>query len=245
MRFTSSRLKIERANKHIADIYAAVRTLPDRYTATVEVNPQTGNEVIKHDLSDGNTITTDLALMIGDAIHNLKCALDYAWIGTIERFVPSALDSSTKFPVRPTKDELESALRGRKIDTAAPTLFELVVSNIKPYQGGDHSIWSVHTLDILDKHRLLIPVLEFAGVDGIELENERGETSNGFTWGTDQKPPYYIPIEVGWRIKNKGHVSVAVLFDERTPAYLMDAPDLLSTFAKVVLNVVELLEGLI
>jgi len=48
--FASSRLKIKRANHHIAEIQTFISLLPDAYTATVEINPDGGNEVVKHDL---------------------------------------------------------------------------------------------------------------------------------------------------------------------------------------------------
>ncbi|HWZ44300.1 MAG TPA: hypothetical protein VNW97_12550 [Candidatus Saccharimonadales bacterium] len=241
MRLSDSRLKIERANKHIADIRARIHALPDFYTATIEINPQTGNEVIKHDLSD-RTVITDVALMIGDAVHNLKCALDYAWAQTINRLVPTAVSKFSKFPVRSSKDELESALKGREIDIAAPQLFKLVVFDIKAYAGGNDSIWCLHQLNILDKHRLLLPVVTFGAIEGIELENEHEEIVRGGTWGTTQQTPYYVPVQSGWQIKNKGHVSVAVVFEEGTPVQGMEVADMLSTFAINVLSVTQLLE---
>jgi len=57
-------------------------------------------------------------------------------------------------------------------------------------------------------------------------------------------PPYYVPIDAGWHIKNKGRIAVSILFDDRTPLYLMDAPDMLSTFTIIVLNIVQLMENL-
>jgi hypothetical protein len=235
--------KIERANKHIADIEARIRALPDSYVATIETNPKAGNEVIKHDLRDANT-ATNLALMIGDAIHNLKCALDYAWLGTIKRFVPSAVSKFTKFPVYPTGGELENALKGLKIDTACPKLFELMVCEIRPYDGGNDAIWFVHNLDILDKHKLLIPVVSFAAIEGIELENDRGETARGGTWSTEQVPPYFVPIENGWHIRNKGKVTVHVDFDRAATTLGLPVVGTLSSYSRVILKVVEHLERL-
>jgi hypothetical protein len=240
--FAESKLKIDRANKHIADVQAIIRTLPDSYTATEEINPQAGNKVIKHDLSNRQIAVADLALIIGDAVHNLKCALDYAWVGTIERLAPSALGNFAKFPIFATVDKLKIALHGAKIDRSSPALFDFIVGNIKSYEGGNHTLWSIHRLDILDKHRLLIPVLQMAAVDGIEVQNERGKVVKGFTWGSLEQPPYFVPIESGWHIKNKGQISIAIIFDERTPVYSMDVPDMLATFSIGTLNIVQLLE---
>src|SRR5438552_19148584 len=113
--FSDARLKIDRANKHISDLEARLGGLEDRILVTVEINPDTGNEFIKYDLED-RTVLDDAALMIGDAVHNLKCALDYTWIRTIERISPATDINFTKFPIYPPSDALEGALKGKKID---------------------------------------------------------------------------------------------------------------------------------
>jgi hypothetical protein len=241
MSFREARLKIKRAEKHIADLKARIAGLPDSYIASIEIDPN-GIENIKHDLSD-TKIATDVALIVGDAIHNLKSALDYSWLPTIEKFAPSAVNKSSKFPIYPTEKHLEDALREREIDIASPHLFSFLVSEIKPYDGGNDALWSIHKLDILDKHRLLIPVINFVGIEDIELENERGEIIRGFAWGTTDTPPHFIPIEHGLHIKNKGKVSVAVLFDEGSPLEGMEVLDMLSLYPVYVLNIVEQMES--
>ena len=50
--FHEARLKIERADKHIADLERRIAGLPERCTSTVEINPAGGNKVIKYDLPD-------------------------------------------------------------------------------------------------------------------------------------------------------------------------------------------------
>jgi hypothetical protein len=244
--FEGALRKIERANKHISEVKAVVASFPEFHTSSVEINPEPpGNEAIKHDISNREKLVSDLALQIGDAVHNLKCALDYAWIGAIERFAPSALGNFAKFPVRHTEDELKAALIGREIDFSAPALFNRIVSDIQPYEGGNDSIWSIHKLDILDKHRLLIPIVEFAAISGIEVENERGEIErNGFTWITPQKAPFYVPVPPGWHVRSKGELTSGIFFDEGTPVRGMDVPDMLATFSIQALNVVELLQYL-
>jgi hypothetical protein len=140
---------------------------------------------------------------------------------------------------------MEGALRGIKIDRSAPALFARIVNDIKPYDGGNDSIWSIHVLDVDDKHRLLLPIIEFASIQGIEVEHESGKILPGSTWGTSEKPPYYVPIEVGWHVKNKGKVSFSVLFDEGPRFQFSDIRDMLHTFSIQVFNVVQLLENVI
>jgi hypothetical protein len=156
MPFQDARLKIDRANSHISNLDVRITALADSDIATVEINPGLGNEVIKHDLGD-RTAIGEIALMAGDAVHNLRCALDYAWLESIRELIPSALSRFAKFPVYPTIEALEAALKGKKIDIASLSLFRLMLDEIKPYEEGNFAIWPVHKLDIRDKHRLLNP----------------------------------------------------------------------------------------
>ena len=240
--FEGARLKIKRANQHIADIKSKVNGLIDAYTVTIETNANTGDESVRYGLPDSNT-PIQIALVTGDAIHNLKTALDYAWMGVLSRFVPAAVDNFSKFPILQSKNDLEAALNGREIHISAPNLFRLMVSDIKSYKGGNDSIWCIHRLDIIDKHRLLLPVMNYTALQGIELQNNTGEIIRGGTWATTQPRPFFADIPNGYHIKNKGQVAVTVIFGKGTPVDGMDVSDMLSTFAIVVLNIVELLEN--
>jgi hypothetical protein len=241
--FKDARAKIERANHHIARLGTRIELLQQSDVATIEINPQLGNEVIKHDIVDRDGIT-QIALIMGDAIHNLKCALDYAWVETITKLSPNALRKFAKFPAYPTKDDLESALRGHGIDQAAD-LFSTVMSHIKPYAGGNHAIWPIHRLDIRDKHRLLIPAILYSIVSGIETEEEGIISTGGFTFGTHQEPPWYINMLLGVHVKNKGKVSFSVSFEYGDAIGESVFADSLQLYSKPILGIVETLETLV
>src|SRR5579859_4470969 len=101
-----ARVKVKRANKHIADTKLRLSRLPDSYVGAVEVNPATGNEVIKHEFNDPDLLS-DIALMMGDTLHNLKCALDYCWLAAVKKHAATVIGDFAKFPVYPTLDQLE------------------------------------------------------------------------------------------------------------------------------------------
>ena len=96
--FGHAKLKVERANKHIADIEERVRRSPDAYAPSLKIDLKTGQQFVQYGLTD-RTLQPDLALIIGDAVHNLKCALDFTWCGTIRVLLPSALSGQSKFPI--------------------------------------------------------------------------------------------------------------------------------------------------
>ncbi len=242
--FSGARLKIEWANHHIARLTSRIKLFHESCTSSVEINPELGNEVIKHDIPCGDA-RRDIALIAGDAFHNLKCALDYAWIETITKLAPNALGKFAKFPVYPTYDDLEAALRGNGIDRASDELFRVMLSDIEPYAGGNVAVWSVHRLNIRDKHRLLIPVFFYSSIRGIETEDETGISKNGFTFGTHQEPPWYVPMPAGTHVKKNGKLSFSVMFKygkaEDEAAHAEEIP----VYSRLFLNVVETLEAFV
>lgn len=243
--FADARLKIERANLHIARLNSRIEVLEQSDVATIEVNPKFGNEVIKHDLRDieGKSV---IALIAGDAFHNLKCALDYAWIETITKLAPRALEKFGKFPVYPTRYALEGALRGHGIEQSSGILFKVILDEIKPYATGNHAIWPVHRLDIRDKHRLLIPTILYTSISGIETQDRSGNISrDGFTAGTHQEPPWFVPMEPGVKVKNKGKVSISVSFDYGNEGHETVFADSLQVYTQPIVGVVKKLEALV
>jgi hypothetical protein len=86
--FRGARLKIKRANKHIADLDVAILRLKDNYTSTVEINTQTGHQDLVHTCPEFAQAIEEMSLIAGDAIHNLRTALDFAWVSTLRNVHP-------------------------------------------------------------------------------------------------------------------------------------------------------------
>src|ERR1700693_5081411 len=208
MVFHDCRLKIDRANKHIADIDARIVRLHETDTARIDIHPETGGEILTHTFSD-TTAFNDIALMLGDAVHNLNCALDYTWLQTIERLLPTPVDDRAKFPVRKSIKELEGWMAKAGIDSAHPALFLHMLDKVQHCHGGDEAIWAIHNLDI--RHRLLIPVLSTGHIDGISVMDQHGETWRGYGSSAGlQRPPYVIQYEPGLHIKDKGKLTALI-----------------------------------
>jgi hypothetical protein len=152
-------------------------------------------------------------LIIGDAIHNLRAALDHATYEmiTLAGTVPSKW---VRFPFRDTKDELKAALNGSDIRIGGAWFVDLIVDNIKPYKGGDDLLCALHELDIVDKHRLLIPTLSITKLDGVE-----GKTgginfqSISFTVAQNGKINF-LSSGADIEITNYGRPSFNILFDK-------------------------------
>jgi hypothetical protein len=238
-----ARLKIKRANKHIAELETCIDSLKERLVVTAHVDTNSGCEYIKCGFAgtEESEVLEDLSAIIGDAVHNLKCALDHVWFETVRRLIPSSNWERAKFPAYPTSKHLELALRNLQIDVCAPYFFKFVIGQIKPYDGGDWAIWPVHKLDIRDKHWLLIPVIHYSSIGSIYVEDQHGETHRGDTWGTAQLP-YYVNFEQGLHIKDPGGVSSNVMFQKGDAGTETRAVDTLRYYCAHLLMIVKLFE---
>jgi len=86
-------------------------------------------------------------------------------------------DRYTKFPFYETRSELVGAMNGKL--KAAPEISRLIRDEIKPYKGGNGLLYGLHDLDIVDKHRLLIPIVSIVELRGASGEDERGGRFKG------------------------------------------------------------------
>jgi hypothetical protein len=147
----------------------------------------------------------------------LKSSLDLA----INEIVFSRLgiyDDYTRFPIRETKDALIAAIKGAKIYQASEKVSNFIVNVIKPYLGGNDAIWTLHRLNILDKHRLLLPVLQVSIVNYISAEDEQGGNVLAGMWFIEGKKSltFFPKLNTNMSLTNKGKASLLVLFDKGT-----------------------------
>jgi hypothetical protein len=165
-------LKVSRAYEHIAAVEQLAQDWldTDAYTIRREVDPETGHTVCKARIKSPPPV--EIGLAAGDAVHNLRSALDHVVYHFAERHHPGPLplevEESLMFPIvgnQNSKGEpADGALIFREI-VARRNLANLLPSNvlryvksIQPYHWpGDgfrhHWLWLVHDLDRIDKHR--------------------------------------------------------------------------------------------
>lgn len=222
--FHGAKLKIVRANEHINDLYVQAREFADTdpYSILVENNPETGDSMLK--ISMDQAAPDKMLLTIGDAIHNLRSALDFA-MSDIEFDTLGIRDPHTHFPIRPTRDELVNAIDGglkKKGQWAPKTVLDFIVDSIQPYERGiGEPIWSLNALDIEDKHRLLIAKKDITHVRTIHCKDGRGEHFMVTEWAMIHPRVSVYPC-IGRKnveITDKGKASFGVVFGDGMPFY--------------------------
>lgn len=241
MRLLEARAKIERAYVHIGDVERRVDALEQTDTAAIEIHPEHGTERLIHAVDE--SAFTDLALVIGDAVHNLNCALEYTWQQTIESLLPANARDRTYFPVHKTIEDLKATLKKGKVDTTCLNLFTFIVDEIQPYDGGNPAIWPIRCFANRDKHRLLIPVLAEGHINGIEGQDETGDGWHGSGFSAPQKPPYCSDFADGRHVTKKGRLTANVIVDDGKFGCRMDIPLTLETYSGEISCVVEAFES--
>ena len=113
-------------------------------------------------------IPETFALIIGDVVHNFRCALDHLCTGILRSKKPNAKGhfpmerNWTKFESLPVISELEAALPGAR---------KLLLCQIRPYGGQRERLWSFNQLNNDDKHNLLTPTVTIARIRGVNISS--------------------------------------------------------------------------
>ena len=226
-RFRGSRLKIERANHHIADIFDTLVVFSGSgiYDLRIEKDLNSRQNFVCCDVDLSKFPADRLALTIGDALHNLRSALDHLYYQVVLACGGSPTNW-TRFPIRNSRESLENtiaeALEKQQINALVQ---ELIITSIKSYQGGNSALWGLHQCNIRDKHEILIPVLKLVGIFDLRLENERGRKVGSDFYLMDESSKIRLR-EADDRtvtIKNKGHISANILFDIGAPEFRGEA----------------------
>lgn len=156
-RFIEIPRKIERARKHITKLDALLDAFHKShpYRLVHDKNAETGK--IDFRVKFTREIPRDVPVVVGDAVHNLRSALDHFAYAA----VPGAT-FKTEFPIwRPPRSpkvvDIEN-LVADKLRGASPALIE-AVNTLQPHEGGNGEwVWALDRLDVIDKHRLLLTI---------------------------------------------------------------------------------------
>lgn len=114
--------------------------------------------------------------MIGDCIHNMRAALDHLFWALILLKNPSGVRASDAiFPI--LRDRTTFKGRKAKIENWVGKDVAAMIERMQPYNGAgpdQNALLFIHTSDIADKHKLLIPFLGVVqgGQVRLQLANE-------------------------------------------------------------------------
>lgn len=151
------RVKIEWAKRHAHTLEVEIRAFLDSnpYEVGTKLDPHIANSIKYYIVSVRETPNTIL-LIAGDILFNLRAALDHlayqlAWVnGTRDTKVLRG----TYFPIfdDATRYKAGAYVKVQGMSQAAINAIDAT----KPYKGGNDTLWKLHRLNNIDKHRFLI-----------------------------------------------------------------------------------------
>jgi hypothetical protein len=196
-RFESVWQKIDRARRHADDLEAEITAFRASKPYQIEMisSPVLSNDSYR--LKSARPLPPSIPLIVGDAAHNIRSALDHlAWAVVSER----QRSSHTQFPIWVKNDAPKPGKWREEVDrrlNGAPYAMIAAVYELSPWETGlNKDLWAVHELDRIDKHRLLLSVaatnteiiFEAKGVMGIVHQ---------FSGGREGMPVAIVPKD--WR----------------------------------------------
>lgn len=164
------RLKIDRACSHIDEIVSRTSPLSrEWYNLEVKCSQVSSphGDVARYELvySPKAQIDELIAIIVGDAVHNLRSALDHLGGGII-RTLHQTPNFKPYFPMHPNRKNLESDKIFLAFDEALPGLKDLILHEIRPENGPNEIFWTFNDLSNLDKHNLIIPNIAITNIIG-------------------------------------------------------------------------------
>jgi hypothetical protein len=125
---------------------------------------------------DTKPLPPAFSLMTGDAVHNLRTALDYCWMGLRRSISPDP--GKHTLPRGVKREEVEGTLRKAAIEQSIEGIDAFVLDRIKPYRDGNYLLWLLGQLDNRNKHNLLITTLAASHVRKMSLSSKSGRISD-------------------------------------------------------------------
>lgn len=186
----STALKMQRAALHLAEIEQHIMAYlqSEPYQLSVETDRSTSSYVVS---PSHHPPSEDIALCLGDFIHNLRSALDHLARCMVQENGGTPVDGprGTTFPIlRSAKAELINVTGGISMARRE------ILQEVQPFHLGtdyeQHALWKLNELDNIDKHRVL-QLVSFAGASSVAFFPE-GIEDVTLTPSTNR---YSIPLD--------------------------------------------------
>lgn len=165
--FRSSRLKIDRAKRHVNDLDIIISRFDNHsYELVAENDSEPGYYVHKYRIVDPEITFDDVSIIAGDAVNNIRAALDHAVYGcAIASGNANPEGWTCSFIIRRKKEDFIKAVNGC---TSVPEQIRDCLRRFEPYETGNRFLWSLHEMCNRDKHALITPAL--IGFDALGIE---------------------------------------------------------------------------
>lgn len=166
----SAILKIQRAEDH----YATLNELLNKerpFGYFIETNFKSGQRATFAKRNE--EVANKAAIIIGELIHSLRAALDHTYWACTEQFAQSNQEKRhIQFPIKDTEDKFKKFVT-TGLCKRLPESFTSALASLRPYrEDGNTNLCLVHDLDIVDKHKSLIPTGDFTRISSSMIKQQ-------------------------------------------------------------------------
>lgn len=173
-RFPAARAKLCRARRHLHELSEAIAAYKDSHP--IRMILPTADEVAKGAPSSGYFDTPDVpemtAEIIGDIVHNARASLDL--MVSELALARGKSTNNVAFPFGENEQDFERQIQRKNLHRCGKGAME-VVRRLRPYKTGNRKLRAVHDLDIMDKHRQLLPLPRIDATIEITTVSRKGE----------------------------------------------------------------------
>ncbi len=150
-----AKAKVERAKQHIRDLNTEIRAFLDGQPYTISTKNDLQTRKLIYYVADVRSVPLSIAAITGDVIQNLRSALDHLAYELVVVGTGSAgPHTRVYFPIFSSASKYEAGedahTKGMRKDAID------AIDAVKPYNGGNDTLWKLHELNRIDKHRLLL-----------------------------------------------------------------------------------------
>jgi hypothetical protein len=147
--------KLKRGSEHGHCLHGEIGTFIHRDNCKINTEFK-ANGIIHLSLSFPEPVPIRFGPMLGDAIHNIRTAIDH--LAGAAAALSGVGPAGISFPISRSAAALKDAI-GKDLK-GVPDKFVEIVEQIEPYKGGKgHILYELNQLDRMDKHRLLLPTI--------------------------------------------------------------------------------------
>lgn len=153
-------------------------------------------------------IPTDIELIVGDAIHNLRTALDH-----LAGCLSVANGKSLKGVSFPFSENLKgfNARAEHSLKKISPEAKKLIF-DLKPYGGGNELLYLLSKLDNRDKHQTIFLCATYAGAMTGKFSTDNPIEVSKFPFGSLHKGIHMFTYPSGTKFEQSLNFTIAVTF---------------------------------
>lgn len=210
--FESAKLKVKRANKHISELQAGLIEFVNTKPYEVRSDFDESRGLYGLGVSMTRSVPPEISIILGDVIHNLRSALEH--VASDLDFAVTNDRTRSKFPMHETRDNFVDALEKGVIHTNFPEIADVLMTIIKPYKGGNDTLWKIGKLWNIDKHRLPVTTYGVTSITGIKVVGPNGFAYSGEVRVEQGRIAGLVATDRPMTVTDYGQTAFYIQFDE-------------------------------